>query len=183
MPRGPGGRGGSGGRGAPPDRVDAPARRCAQSHCATAHVHVVVVVHVPAAAWSRPPLAPGTSRSSIMQPRLVDSSPMVVSCDRAHSECAAAEQVQVVVHVPAAALSRPRLAPGTSRSSIMQPRFVASFAIVVSFRYGVVATSVVAVRTVVVVTSRCAQTQFWRGKRYAQTLASRHRATILCRDR
>ena len=70
-----------------------------------------------------------------MQPRLVDSSPMVVSCDRAHSECAAAEQVQVVVHVPAAALSRPRLAPGTSRSSIMQPRFVASFAIVVSFRY------------------------------------------------
>src|SRR5204863_6809469 len=54
---------------------------------------------------------------------------------RAHSGCAVAEKVQVVVHVPAAALSSVRLAPGTSRSSIMHPPVVDSVAMLVSFRY------------------------------------------------
>jgi hypothetical protein len=51
--------------------------------------------------------------------------PLAVPSPRAASDtqshCAVAVQVQVHVQVPAAALSSPRLAPGTSRSSIVHP--------------------------------------------------------------
>lgn len=62
---------------------------------------------------------------------------LVSSSDRGtpsrQSHCALAVHVQVHVHVPAAAVSSPRLAPGISRSSIMQPLFCAFVAIALSF--------------------------------------------------